>query len=697
MPTGIFEVVNTVRDIQLYTNKARHDEQDTWLSKQGLCRDFATPSPKRQRSMRTSAGRTMNYDMKYHPMDDVLRPAASAARKAAHGLDTCASPTTSESTAVGEEDDDTEDSESPKLSPQAQSLADNVFESPQRRPIRPRAGSPSNRRVTRAEAEGERPVMYDMKHHPVDIALRPAAARRAIAKWAQGHDQKPAKAARKNKMRNRESRKHAKLHAADEAPSAAASDGAISDELTEVPSTTGTYKKPEAAPSTTPLHEAISDESIPISPSTGTHPILDASGYAPSITPLNQAIPDKSITMPSSDSTPAAVPQTSNDDLLLRLYPRGHMTDEVSGLGWKSLSRSDRLLYLLRQGEHDFNDNSMHSWAAVALKLRKHIGLDKFPSIAQGMTEGEALRYRYHTVFHHLNHFFEAETDSATQDDQTYYYAEDFDVYDLEPGDKYFRYKRDSVVQPRNTHSMDTTTLRQVGNNTNVRQVRLTSSCRQCLSDRLDKTAGSIYHHSKAPCSHEMASPGMGPTEREAARIMMTDEQSHKVTPVDEERNEVHHSPINDSESTDDEATHGLDGSYNDEAAYIRQAMGLHDTYSPTQASPERDVLESMRNDIVADIDTLDLEELTTTFLPSAHPGALATKESDSFFGLSDSRRSRRSRDGSIFSVHEDQPGNTPRIQRQISMNPKSPGTDVPKENLQERSASEEIQVNQPD
>lgn len=33
------------------------------------------------------------------------------------------------------------------------------------------------------------------------------------------------------------------------------------------------------------------------------------------------------------------------------------------------------------------------------------------------------------------------------------------------------------------------------------------------------------------------------------------------------------------------------------------------------------------------------------------------------------------------FSVLEDQPGNTPKIKRQVAMYPKSPGTDLPKEN----------------
>lgn len=661
-------------------------------SSTGVC---DTPSAKRQRSTRTSAsGKTMNYDMKYHPMDDVLRPAASAARKAAHGLDTYTSPTTSESTAANDEDDDTDDSDSQMSSPRAQSFENNVFESPPRRPIPPRAGSPSCRRMTRAETEGERPVMYNMKHHPADTTLRPAAARRAIAKWAKGHAQKPARTARKSKIRTEGSPKHAKLDVTDESISTPASYEATSDESTGVASPTDNYTKPVAtddATPTTPSHEAISDTSTPISPSTSSPAEPDAGIKAPTTHPLDKAILDRSNQMPPSSGTPANESPATTNDLLITLYPRGQLTDEVSKLGWKCLFQSDRLLYLLRQGVHNIDDNSVHSWTTVALDSRKHSGLGDFSSIPQAISEAEALRVRYNTISQHLHDFFDAERDSARQEDQSMYYAEDLDVYDLEPGDKYFRYKRDSIVQPKLTLSLETTALRQVSNGTNTTRANLTNSYHQPTPDRPDNTARSASLHLKASGSHGMERNGTTSIENEKARSTKQDNQTYVNTTVEEQGDDVGHLPTSSGDSTDEEESRGPYGSYNDEAAYILQATGQRNTCSSAQASPERDALESMRNDIYADIDQLDLDEPTATFQPTAQPGAWTAKGSDSIFGPFDSHLTRRSRDGSNFSVHEDQPGNTPKIQRQVSMNPKSPGTDVPKENLQERSASEEI------
>ncbi len=651
-----------------------------------------TPSAKRQRSTRTSAsGKSMNYDMKYHPMDDVLRPAASAARKAAHGLDAYTSPTTSESTAGHDEDDATDDSDSQMSSPRAQGFESNVFESPPRRRIPPRAGSPSCRRMTRAETGGERPVMYNMKHHPADTALRPAAARRAIAKWAKGHAQQSARTARKGKLRIVESPKDAEP---DESVSSPASYEAISDESTGVASSTDYYTKPvardEARP-TTPSHEGISDASTPISPSTGLPPEPDAGEKAPPTNSSNKVILDKSKQMRPSSATPATKFPATTNDLLITLYQHGYLTDEVSALGWKCLSQSDRLLYMLRQGVDHTSDDSIHSWTTVALNSRKHSGLGDFPSISQAISEAEALRARYNTISQHLHDFFEAESKPATQEDQSMYYAEDFDVYDLEPGDKYFRYKRDSFVQPKLTLSLEAMASRHVSNGPNMTRANVMNSDHQPSPDRPDDTARSVSLHLKASDSHGIERQGRASIDKERAQVTRQDNEAYVDTTVDEEGDDVEHLLDNSGDSTDDEESRGPYGPYNDEAAYILQATGKRDTCSSTQASPEHDLPESARNDISADIDQLDFDEPTPTFDPAAQAGAWTSKRSESIFGPFDSRCTRRSRDGSSFSVHEDQPGNTPKIQRQVWMNPKSPGTDVPKENLQERSASEEI------
>ncbi|KAL9627126.1 MAG: hypothetical protein Q9204_006794, partial [Flavoplaca sp. TL-2023a] len=136
-----------------------------------------TPSPKRRRTTRcTASGKSMNYDQKYHPMDDYTRPSAAAARRAVHGLlDTPRSSSISSESATLNND--------PKDSSNESSEAEEV-EKFIHRPIRIRSGSPSTRRVTRGEVNGERIVQYSTKHHPMDDIIRPKQARKVLARTA---------------------------------------------------------------------------------------------------------------------------------------------------------------------------------------------------------------------------------------------------------------------------------------------------------------------------------------------------------------------------------------------------------------------------------------------------------------------------------------------------------------------------------
>ncbi|KAI4242584.1 MAG: hypothetical protein L6R40_003965 [Gallowayella cf. fulva] len=149
-----------------------------------------TPSLKRQGRMTRSAatGKAINYDMKYHPMDDVMRPLAAAARKAAYGLDSPLSSTASVSTLVNrfdQSDDEMEDVSLP--SPNASSPALDAPANSLNRHVSLKSGtshSPLKRRVTRGDLDGERPVQYNMKYHPMDDVMRPNAAKKVLARSA---------------------------------------------------------------------------------------------------------------------------------------------------------------------------------------------------------------------------------------------------------------------------------------------------------------------------------------------------------------------------------------------------------------------------------------------------------------------------------------------------------------------------------
>lgn len=173
-----------------------------------------TSSPKRRRITRTAASvNSINYDQKYHPMDDITRPvaAAAAARRAAHGLDddTSCSSTTRDSATLIDQSDHSSDSVEFTRAREVKTIAtptrqparsksgtrsdlgssrgpDNNPSSldPTRRPVRARSGSPSNRRVTRGDVYGEKVVQYSAKHHPMDDIIRPRQAKKVLARTA---------------------------------------------------------------------------------------------------------------------------------------------------------------------------------------------------------------------------------------------------------------------------------------------------------------------------------------------------------------------------------------------------------------------------------------------------------------------------------------------------------------------------------
>ncbi|KAL8652787.1 MAG: hypothetical protein Q9210_002484 [Variospora velana] len=530
-----------------------------------------TPSPKRQRTSRASAsGKEMSYDMKYHPMDDVLRPAASAARKSAHGISVvprCTS-VTSESTTIVNESDDT-DNESHPPSPR-EYAASNAVQTPPRRPVPPRAGSPSSRRVTRAELNGEKPVMYSTKHHPADVVLRPAAARKALDDWVKESDRTPPAIKRKNRHISKEAK---------------------------------------ADPPATSFD----------SPALPSHSLsAEAAGTA-------------SATSSSTISSSAAT--------IYKTYPidvKAGLTGDEMKLGWTSLSEADRLMYLLQKGAADGRMLPL-SWFDAANALREHFGLGIFVDMIQAGGWVESLRDRYAKVSRYLQKYFDAEPEPTMKRDQIVYYAEDFDVYEYGPGDRYFRYHGQNVVQPANIRCVDTD------------------------------------------------------------EYLEEDAVQQLLAAVDENE-EVEDEVGDEGEKT----RRGLCGSYNDAESYIRQELGPRDDCS-SEESAEREIIMGMRNSMSADIDGVldpeDLDELSDILYSPAEMSVHSSEEikpgkgkaaQDEPRRQATPRRNRSRTDGPIFSVHEDQPGSTPRAKRRVAQNFKSPGMDVPKENLRERSVSDE-------
>jgi hypothetical protein len=122
-----------------------------------------SPTSHSHRTREGLRGRTkVNYDMRFHPADEILRPNYPATRAARQTLEGSESDSAADEDRSGDHDDEAEEkSQIPSSSPR-------------------RETKPLEHRSTRTGRQ-VKVANYDMKHHPMDDVLRPkAAAKRSV-------------------------------------------------------------------------------------------------------------------------------------------------------------------------------------------------------------------------------------------------------------------------------------------------------------------------------------------------------------------------------------------------------------------------------------------------------------------------------------------------------------------------------------
>lgn len=592
--------------------------------------------------------------MKYHPMDDILRPAASAARKAAHGLDRRRPSTTSES-ATFVEDTEGSDDEDREDHPKTRAAVSEAFASPPRRPVPLRSGSPSCRRITRAEVNGEKPVLYDMKHHPMDIVTRPAAAKRVYKRYS------------------------------------------------SFPNVTSPGMAPKSQPSKTAKERHKHSKAYEHAP---TIDIADDSDAAP-VSDLPTTISPTPKTAPSAGSSKSEQDTTATSVISL----------------WKSVPHSDRLLYNLQKGAPINSTAPPLSWHDATEELQAILGID-FTAFGVGH-DGQVTAVRTHYADFHrrLQEDYGADQEPAEMGDWTLDYAEGFNVYDFEVGDKYFKSRSDRVVQEPFYRAYEWIPCQPKAGSQH--------GTVEAASHPSDHSDSSI----STPNGTNTVAETQADIHCENVKSRHTDGENkeNEEQNADEEPSDLPNQGLlsDEGESTagpgtaDSEDGHRLVSSYNDAEGYLRQSRGQYDNDLLVEENNEDELITIMRDSVNAIVqDVMGLGELAPMFSSSAglngaddvvpvseatleevmgangmvpmfSPSAGQNEDEDSEPVVVRkrplNRRSRNRTSDTNFSVHEDEPGNTPRIKRQIAMNPRSPGTDIPKENLLERSASEEI------
>ena len=120
-------------------------------------------------------------------------------------------------------------------------------------------------------------------------------------------------------------------------------------------------------------------------------------------------------------------------------------------LDWDLLHDIDRFIYRQQKGAPSGGSTLPIGWEKLKHELFETglITLDELNSLEATV----AIKESYEHVRLGVNKFFGAEAEATDKREWTVFYAEGLDVYDLNPGSKYFGHQRLSIAHAQRTRA----------------------------------------------------------------------------------------------------------------------------------------------------------------------------------------------------------------------------------------------------
>ena len=558
--------------------------------------------------------------------------------------------------------------------------------------------SSKRRRVARADGLDHKPVDYDMDHHSIDDMLRPKAAAKGRA-----YDQSPF----------RISDGHESKGCSDE--DSGLDMPKLSQGLNVHPQTTAPHRHHVTRAET--LGEKAVDYDMKHHP---MDDVLRPKAAAKRSVWFKSASPSIS---PYKAAKAATTSSTSKND------PKNPFTKPVP-TDWKELRAFDRRVYLLQKGSPVHGNTLPLKWFKVVEALTE----DGFFTREQFKAWGgvQTLKSHYESTRVGIEGFFQAKPEPTNKMGWQVIHAEGFDVYDKSVGKKYWPTHGDSAVRPPSIKDTKTALREQIDRvDTNEE-----------LDSQDDETAAAVPD----PC--RAVFDGLSTSYRDAEQALQAEDhlmESMRSAPsseiggpmmADDELEAV----LGDMVMADPTAATKASSSQRAPSS----SVGDPET-SLLEPRPQMGQPTSMRNDVAIALEKLDTSrkspkpkyeaEATQSALvgivpPSVLKTALRMEQQNLRLHHQSSTRSQpgtsasvgssnmtnpdpdtlatnerfptpkaprkvykrgaRAKSSSIeFQVHEDQPGSTPLIKKQAALHPKSPGTDIKKENFGHHNQAE--------
>lgn len=391
-----------------------------------------------------------------------------------------------------------------------------------------------------------------------------------------------------------------------------------------------------------------------------------------------------------------------------------------SSLNWADVQPMDRSVYLLRKGAPLHGNTLPQDWTHDAVKKvlfdEGVITLDELNS-----REGtELLKTRHESVRLGLQIFFGSKPEPVDKRDWTLSKIEGFDVYDMKRGSKYWKHRKNSIVEKTKTSSrfnilgFAAETANNVTRNNNQEAADSISEDR----DRMEATTPTSMRDVKIRGTSISKSslnwpPAVKVDNERTTFVDREDDGELNENSLIESMRGEHVTPSIMSDAALEELLFPVEQLLRGEPGQeVAAKMVWNDPRNsePAGAAPARpnetsDKISSIASEATATDDTLsnrglagvdplrkEKMELGMNVDPRNRSGDSKTPEKKV------KTKKRKSRVDVAIGIHEDLPGRTPLVKKIVSMNPASPGTDLPKENLEhdgpvEYSSQVEIQT----
>ena len=380
-------------------------------------------------------------------------------------------------------------------------------------------------------------------------------------------------------------------------------------------------------------------------------------------------------------------------------------------LDWTEIQDVDRCIFLLQKGAPVDSDTLPQDWTNDVFKK---VLFDERIDILDELSSQdkiERLKNRYETVRLGLQSFFNSESEPANKNCWALSKTEGFNVYDTKSGSRYWRHQKDSVVKG--------TTIRTTANIIGSTP----ETTKHMIGNRNQEATDSIWEEqtefeTKGPTSIRNVTNGGNRSSKPCLKLPpIKDVDTERTTNFDRED----HSERGAITETEDSLIESMRGdhfvfSITSDAALEELLLPAEQCMSErpnreaatnlvsrewTGSEPARIVaahpdktlnkfssvgpkakamgLNTSSNHRVAEAVQINMEKTTSDDLggPRGKCDEPQTPETQP------KARKRKSSAGFAVTVHEDLPGRTPLIKKIVRMNPVSPGTDIPKENLE--------------